>query len=857
MVNERGLAKELLHKRRQAEEQQERARRHGTTPASVGDPMTSGHLSLVGIGISADDLAARYNAVASDGKKAVSEREASVLYSVAETHVDEEQADEALKASKEALAAFKGLKDATGIADSLRLVISAHRLKDESAEALKLAQDSLADFENSGNKRGQACMLMSLAEMASEKPSTKAKQESVEQGVKAVDLFREISDAKMEAAACLALSNAHLVVGTATGKKEAFTEAKECADTAFSKFSALGDKTSQGKATHSLALCAILQDDFDTGLMVADNALNIFAEAGPKKMEAFEQHCIAMWNLAARNPDAALKAADAAYAAFDTLKYGKGYAIAALSHKVQAYLDQESGRTALKTATDALEKAKAAGDTAGEVTAQQALFASHCAMSDKEEALSAAKAALALVDGMEKKSDKTLMWQAEFLRKIAKLHADEGEAEEAHEFARKAVKICRKLDDKTQEAVAMCSLSEVCIEGKLYSDALYWANQAREIFQAEGNARGEGFAYLTITNGQAAKGDYRRAAMSAKAALELFEGCKCQQGEADALFLLTQLQCASGDFQAAIDSGKKGQEMRESLKETEVEFQQMLLIAQASLCSVAQEASGKPSQFEVDSPEWKEAQDLAEECVSKAKGMKIDLRIVEAIYLLAQVHLAKGESDEASDLIDEAMELVEKNGFQRLEAQLGMLTSALLYDDGKKAEAKDSLEEALSIFESLNDEEGTMLAQAAIERCEPKVSAELLKMMASAGAGMGQAAAAAPTAAAATDDAGEGAPAAASAAESAVAMYKGPTLDEVMGVATGAALDLIGIEELSPDTPLMDAGLDSLAAVEYGSILAKEFKGVQLPSTLMFDFPSTKQISDFVYQELRAAEGFE
>eukprot|EP00973_Karenia_brevis_P095356 12426936-Karenia_brevis.AAC.1 len=78
--------------------------------------------------------------------------------------------------------------------------------------------------------------------------------------------------------------------------------------------------------------------------------------------------------------------------------------------------------------------------------------------------------------------------------------------------------------------------------------------------------------------------------------------------------------------------------------------------------------------------------------------MKIDLRIVEALYLLAQVHLAKGESDETSDLIDEAMELVEKNGFQRLEAQLGMLTSALLYDDGKKAEAKDSLEEALSIF---------------------------------------------------------------------------------------------------------------------------------------------------------------
>merc|ERR1711972_217638 len=76
--------------------------------------------------------------------------------------------------------------------------------------------------------------------------------------------------------------------------------------------------------------------------------------------------------------------------------------------------------------------------------------------------------------------------------------------------------------------------------------------------------------------------------------------------------------------------------------------------------------------------------------------------------------------------------------------------------------------------------------------------------------------------------------------ETKVKVYTGPTTEEVLDTVKGAATDLIGADELETDTPLMDAGLDSLAAVEYGGILAKAFQGVQLPGTLMFDFPNVK-----------------
>merc|ERR1712066_745170 len=67
----------------------------------------------------------------------------------------------------------------------------------------------------------------------------------------------------------------------------------------------------------------------------------------------------------------------------------------------------------------------------------------------------------------------------------------------------------------------------------------------------------------------------------------------------------------------------------------------------------------------------------------------------------------------------------------------------------------------------------------------------------------------------------------------------------------GAAMDLIGSDSLEGDMPLMEAGLDSLAAVEYGSILSKNFKGVDLPSTLMFDHPTTNMIAELITADLK------
>ena len=69
----------------------------------------------------------------------------------------------------------------------------------------------------------------------------------------------------------------------------------------------------------------------------------------------------------------------------------------------------------------------------------------------------------------------------------------------------------------------------------------------------------------------------------------------------------------------------------------------------------------------------------------------------------------------------------------------------------------------------------------------------------------------------------------------------GPGAVEVATAIQGVAREFLQ-EGTTADAPLMEAGLDSLGAAEFQSRLSKQLSGVKLPATLIFDFPTLRQV---------------
>ena len=80
---------------------------------------------------------------------------------------------------------------------------------------------------------------------------------------------------------------------------------------------------------------------------------------------------------------------------------------------------------------------------------------------------------------------------------------------------------------------------------------------------------------------------------------------------------------------------------------------------------------------------------------------------------------------------------------------------------------------------------------------------------------------------------------------SAAALTASSARDSLMQQVAAAAAEVIGDDGISPDEPLMDAGLNSSAAVQLVSVLEAS-TGLELPGTLAFDYPSIAEIADYL-----------
>lgn len=766
---------------------------------------------------SGDGLAARYSALAGDGSAGPRAREAAMLFSAAEQSLMAEDGAGALRQAEEALAIFREVGDSTGVADALRILISAHTVMGNSAEASRIACKELEAFRQQGERRGEAAMLLSEAEVAASLAGTLGIKESdraIQSAVTARGTFGELGDGKMEASCLHALATAHLRARTKKQQREELARALAAGQEALAFCGRLQDKRGQAKALHAMAVVCSQGDDesLADALAYAREALTIWKDLEDKRAEALELHALAQLQLQDKRTAEAIQSAQDAMALLREERVGRGHEVTVLATLAKALTEKKDMDQAIRVVERKIAHFQADEDTLSEALALHSLFSVYLSQEDMQEAVKTAERALLVLRSIPERSEKSRRLEARVLHSLADAQLAEGQAAKAEQAIEACLRIFKELQDFDGQVQASCTLSYVSMHLNEWRDAIRAASDARDVARQEQDMLQEGVALLALCAAHSGKGDQRRAAAVAKEAQDIFYEEENKRAEANALYLLSNVYIGANEHVKAIAAAKKSQMLYREVGSRVDECNLALMAAHAGFYAALQEGAPEPGTKPLEV--WQKALRLAEDALALNRKIGDESQICKCYLAVAQVHVMTKQQKECQEALDEAIVRAQKSASDSAEAYAWTLTAQMYWALKQEDRCPEFASKALTIFKRLGDARGEALAEEMTHLTSEGVVIE---------------------------------------PGAAVVEYTGPTEEMLLASVSEVAFSLIGNESLSGDTPLMDAGLDSLASVEFQNTLAKEFTGVQLPSTLVFDFPTPKTISEFIYTGLKDA----
>jgi len=769
-----------------------------------------------------DELSLHYSAMADDSKQAEEKREAALLFSMAEGHLeDEEDFEEALRAGQQALAIFRRLGDAAGMSDSLRLVIDAMRQVDvfenrRPLDATRMAEEEWASFQRKEDKKGQAAMLLSLAGLTFAKRGDRNQDVGVRQGKEALAAYRDLGDQKMEGVACLTL--AELLI-----QKKSCTEAVGFARKALDIFEKLGDRRKQAQAHHLLGLARVTDRQFDGGIKALHEALAIYKQEGLKKQEAFEQYAIAWCNLDMEDGvQAGIKAAQESLAILQSLERGKRvWVVSALCAEASGHLSQKNAEAAEKVAKKVLADFREASDSKGVADALHVLSQVLLENNDDEGAQLRAEEALAIVreEGDRKR-------EAAILYTLSRVQLQRKDVAQALSTVREAAALFKKDDDLEGEGGCNFVAVSAHLEKKKLIEAMAAAQSAQELFRKAADKHCEGRTLLLMSTVHCMQEEEAEAVSVATEAQYLFHKDKDLFWEAFALHSLAEIQVYRQNLGAGLKAAKRALGLLQELDDRAHLASILTTVASIQVSLLLDAAPRKRGKL--PPPELiEEAHRAAEKALEVSQKLSEKQLVIPNKFSMAMVYIISKRPLEAHQCISDGQELCKKLDDKEGQVVALVLSAYAHLVEAAVSKATEVVEEAIELAEAIEDTLGKELAanaQRAVlasKGLRPEPTAAELE--AAAGAASAAGASAEP--------------------EIDPEMLKLKIVD--------VALSLMGSDQLESDTPLMDAGLDSLSMVEFRNELVKEFPGVDLPGALLFDYPTINALVDFVAEGLR------
>uniref|UniRef100_A0A7S0AL49 Tetratricopeptide repeat protein 29 n=1 Tax=Pyrodinium bahamense TaxID=73915 RepID=A0A7S0AL49_9DINO len=729
-------------------------------------------------------------------------------------------------------------------------------------EAEKLLMDAEASmreelntFTESGDKRGQAAVLLAIAEALHGLGGSPRRAEALDNLLDAQDLAQEVGDSKLEA---LIMYEKAAVLHSKHNFKAALQAAKDAAVL----FKAADDVKNEGLAWYSAGAAEINCGRLEEGLRGKTKALKLWKDIGDKKLQAAASSSFAEWYLMEKDDfSASLAAAKEALDLYKGLG-DQGGESAARCWIVESHIRNKEPEKAMEAANEGVEAAKEREDQRAVFWSLECLARAQIASGDADAALESAQEAASIaselpdkrfnlrgmelvatvyqsMDNLEMAKEKAVDieeaakelkgFEDEAFRSLqflAQVLVQKGSAKDARGAMEEARAVAQRADDTYLEAMALLAISGLDAAAGDAGKAIKAATLAKEMFHEEGYMRGEGRAMRALAEYYIQQGDYSSSVRTANEGAVLMEEYGDNRYAAIMKYTLASINIVSDQpaeaAKAAMDALKLAR-MEEDKRATV----QMLFMSLDANNMILQDAATDEKQTKTFKQGCEKMMRFAKEAVGIAVKIKDTGLEAAANYWVSHLHLMQGQVREGQQSASKTVSLARENKDTGLEVRTMVLTAHAHMALGEQAQAVKVLNEAIAVAQEASDGEGQGMASAVLET----IVGSQQQAMPAWNPAMAQ----------------QFEAAAASAAP--VAEYVGPEPMMVRQYIMGLVQNMTGSsDEVDGDTPLMESGIDSLASVELRTQLQQEFR-LNLPSTVMFNYPTISTMTRLLVDE--------
>ncbi|CAE7294432.1 unnamed protein product [Symbiodinium pilosum] len=807
--------------------------------------------------------------------------------------LNEDDPDTAIRSGNQAGEAFRAAQCPEGNADSLLLVTRALTSVNKRKDADKLVRDRLAEVRAAADGPSEAKMLLALAEVNADQRGSKKREEARVAAKDAREMFEKLGDDRMRAAALLVQS--HICIKSKNQEKEKrAAEALKLAENARKICNDLGDTRTEATCLHAYASAHDIIEQFlgrsrhNECIQAAEDALDLYLDLKDPYAEAFELCCMAQWFMNYSRWQLAIEhAEDTARAMLhfrrstpgvlvfqDALEILRAAPKPSASQELRALqiLSQAHQGKGDKTGTDAvhesLKRFQQTDNRSAEAAAMDMLLRSHCEKGEFERALETAERARAAFKAI---GDEVA--EANVSALIAGLYLKLGAADEALKEGHAVLDLVRRSGSTKQKSDLMLTISQAYLEKKEHEEALAVCRDMQDHFTQKGDVEGEADCLLAAGSLLVLQGDLDEArSLAAKAQMILSEEGNAT-GEGKALRLLAEIYAKQEQHKAAIRAGERSRALLRGEEGAADEASMLFLVAQEAV----QLAVIEGARVGLDKPlkrHARDALDKAEKCAKMAVKLCSDNAseqgtseiLGSSLCSLSQVHMLRSKYKEALSIGQEAVQVFVKTGHKRNQA-----SACLLCADAERAlehykelwhastqqrlgavKCEDCYVSNRDITQDVVDDKGLAAAQNILEALKPHLAPARPQVV------PGYPPGALPPQmmqqyAEEEESAGEG--------KVARTRDRGPAMDVkslspdvIKKKILDVALSMTGADDgdIEADTPLMEAGLTSTSAVTLRDELMKDLVGVNLPVTLVFDYPSISAMTELALETLCA-----